>query len=122
MVDDVAEHLPADAIVITKSTVPVGTNHDICERLDKRTGRNCDVASNPEFLKEGAAIEDFMKPDRVVVGHRIETADRRWSVLSTESVPRSSAEAHLIPAGASSPRSPASSRFRSSNCVPPGLR
>ncbi len=70
VVDDVAEHLPVDAIVVTKSTVPVGTNHEIGERLKKRTGRDCDVASNPEFLKEGAAIDDFMKPDRVVVGVR----------------------------------------------------
>ncbi len=70
VVDDMAEHLPTGAIVVTKSTVPVGTNWEIGQRLEKRTGRACDVASNPEFLKEGAAIEDFMKPDRVVVGVR----------------------------------------------------
>jgi UDPglucose 6-dehydrogenase len=69
-VDELAEYLPSDAIVVTKSTVPVGTNAEIFERLKKRTGRACDVASNPEFLKEGAAIDDFMKPDRVVVGVR----------------------------------------------------
>jgi UDPglucose 6-dehydrogenase len=69
-VDDIAPHLAASAIVVTKSTVPVGTNAAIRERIEKRTGRPCDVASNPEFLKEGAAIEDFMKPDRVVVGVR----------------------------------------------------
>lgn len=60
-------------VVVTKSTVPVGTaikvKHAIQEELDRR-GVNIkfDVASNPEFLKEGAAIEDFMRPDRVVVG------------------------------------------------------
>jgi len=70
VVDALAAHLADDAIVVTKSTVPVGTNAAICERLRKATGRECDVASNPEFLKEGAAIEDFMKPDRVVVGVR----------------------------------------------------
>ncbi len=69
-VDAIAPHLGADAIVVTKSTVPVGTNRGIFERLEKLTGRACDVASNPEFLKEGAAIDDFMKPDRVVVGVR----------------------------------------------------
>ncbi|MDZ4821406.1 MAG: nucleotide sugar dehydrogenase, partial [Planctomycetota bacterium] len=76
VVDSVAPFLPADAVVITKSTVPVGTNAAITARLKERTGRNCDVASNPEFLKEGAAIEDFTKPDRVVVGvRRQEVAD-----------------------------------------------
>ncbi|REK08248.1 MAG: UDP-glucose/GDP-mannose dehydrogenase family protein [Planctomycetota bacterium] len=69
-VDAVAEHLAPEAIVVTKSTVPVGTNCEIGKRLEQRTGRVCDVASNPEFLKEGAAIEDFIKPDRVVVGVR----------------------------------------------------
>ncbi len=70
MVDDIAPHLTPDAIVVTKSTVPVGTNAGIFRRLKEHTGRECDVVSNPEFLKEGAAIEDFMKPDRVVVGVR----------------------------------------------------
>jgi UDPglucose 6-dehydrogenase len=69
-VDAIATHLPANAIVITKSTVPVGTNAAVAARLKKATGRDCDVASNPEFLKEGAAVEDFTKPDRVVVGVR----------------------------------------------------
>ncbi len=50
--------------------MPVGTNRGLAERLPKRAGRTIDVASNPEFLKEGAALDDFMKPDRVVVGVR----------------------------------------------------
>jgi UDPglucose 6-dehydrogenase len=70
VVDGIAPHLRADAIVVTKSTVPVGTNAKIYARLREATGRECDVASNPEFLKEGSAIEDFIKPDRVVVGVR----------------------------------------------------
>jgi len=69
-VDQLAPVLPTDAIVVIKSTVPVGTNRQVYDRLRERTGRSCDVASNPEFLKEGAAIEDFTKPDRVVVGVR----------------------------------------------------
>jgi UDPglucose 6-dehydrogenase len=70
VVDSIAGHLAAEALVVTKSTVPVGTCAGIERRLRDRTGRGCRVASNPEFLKEGAAIEDFQKPDRVVVGVR----------------------------------------------------
>jgi UDPglucose 6-dehydrogenase len=70
VIDTIAPHLRPDAIVVTKSTVPVGTCAGIERRLEERTGRGCRVASNPEFLKEGAAIEDFQKPDRVVVGVR----------------------------------------------------
>lgn len=70
VVDSLAPHLPPDAVVVIKSTVPVGTNAAVAARLGERTGRVCQVASNPEFLKEGAAIEDFKKPDRVVVGTR----------------------------------------------------
>ncbi|PQO43881.1 UDP-glucose dehydrogenase family protein [Blastopirellula marina] len=70
VVDGLAPHLQPDAAVVVKSTVPVGTNAAIFSRLLEHTGRECHVASNPEFLKEGAAIDDFMKPDRVVVGVR----------------------------------------------------
>jgi UDPglucose 6-dehydrogenase len=70
VVDAIAPHLDPEAVVVTKSTVPVGTCAGIEARLKERTGRDCRVASNPEFLKEGAAIEDFQKPDRVVVGVR----------------------------------------------------
>ena len=70
VVDSIAPYLNENAIAVTKSTVPVGTNAQIFARLQKNTGRECRVASNPEFLKEGAAIDDFMKPDRVVVGVR----------------------------------------------------
>jgi UDPglucose 6-dehydrogenase len=76
VVDGIAPHLRPEAIVVTKSTVPVGTNAKIYARLKEDTGRDCDVASNPEFLKEGSAIEDFIRPDRVVVGvRRKEVAD-----------------------------------------------
>lgn len=63
-----APHLSEEAIVVIKSTVPVGTNRKLAELLESLTGRIVDVASNPEFLKEGTAIDDFSKPDRVVVG------------------------------------------------------
>jgi UDPglucose 6-dehydrogenase len=70
VVASIGPHLRADAVVVTKSTVPVGTCAGIEQRLEAALGRQCRVASNPEFLKEGAAIEDFQKPDRVVVGVR----------------------------------------------------
>ena len=66
--DSVAPYLSEDAVVICKSTVPVGTNRKVYERLKEKLGRDVNVASNPEFLKEGCAIQDFTKPDRVVVG------------------------------------------------------
>lgn len=67
--EDIARALTGYAVVVTKSTVPVGTNRKI-EATIRVTNPQAafDVASNPEFLREGAAIEDFMKPDRVVVG------------------------------------------------------
>jgi UDPglucose 6-dehydrogenase len=74
--DAIADAANGPKIVILKSTVPVGTNRAVAERLAARTRVPCDVASNPEFLKEGSALEDFNKPDRVVVGvRRAEVAD-----------------------------------------------
>jgi UDPglucose 6-dehydrogenase len=70
VVDEVAPHLSPRTVVVLKSTVPVGTNAAVTSRLAELTGRPCHVANNPEFLKEGAAIDDFMKPDRVVIGSR----------------------------------------------------
>jgi UDPglucose 6-dehydrogenase len=65
---DVGGHMNEPKIVITKSTVPVGTAEKVRAAIKSQTQIPFAVCSNPEFLKEGAAIEDFMKPDRVVVG------------------------------------------------------
>jgi UDPglucose 6-dehydrogenase len=65
----VIPHLDAGSVIVTKSTVPVGTGADIAAMVDA-AGRAADVTvvSNPEFLREGAAIRDFMEPDRIVIG------------------------------------------------------
>jgi UDPglucose 6-dehydrogenase len=64
----IGRHLNHPKIIITKSTVPVGTADRVRAAIQAETTTSFSVCSNPEFLKEGAAIEDFMKPDRVVVG------------------------------------------------------
>ena len=77
--EEIAGALTGYAVVVTKSTVPVGTNRKVAEVIAAASPAAAfDVASNPEFLREGAAIEDFMKPDRVVVG--VET-DRAREVM-----------------------------------------
>ncbi len=67
--EEIARTLTGHAVVVTKSTVPVGTNRRVAEAIRAANPEaDFDVASNPEFLREGAAIDDFMRPDRVVVG------------------------------------------------------
>ncbi|MCK0141043.1 UDP-glucose/GDP-mannose dehydrogenase family protein [Aliiroseovarius sp. F20344] len=67
--EEIADSLDHYAVIVTKSTVPVGTNRRVSEVVAKANPNlEFDVASNPEFLREGAAIDDFMRPDRVVVG------------------------------------------------------
>ncbi|MGP1355723.1 UDP-glucose dehydrogenase family protein [Roseicyclus sp.] len=73
--EEVARALTGYAVIVTKSTVPVGTNRKVKHVVAKANPEaEFDVASNPEFLREGAAIDDFMKPDRVVVGVQTERA------------------------------------------------
>jgi len=78
-VEQVAQALSDYAVIVTKSTVPVGTGRRIAEIMrGVRSTLDFDVASNPEFLREGSAISDFMRPDRVVIGAE---SDRAREVL-----------------------------------------
>jgi UDPglucose 6-dehydrogenase len=82
--ETIGRNMPADGpekIVITKSTVPVGTANKVREAIRKYATRPFHVCSNPEFLKEGAAVQDFMRPDRVVVGVDSEHARARLAEL-----------------------------------------
>jgi UDPglucose 6-dehydrogenase len=66
--DTIGRHMNRPKVVVTKSTVPVGTAEKVRATVAARTKVRFSVASNPEFLKEGAAVQDFMKPDRIVLG------------------------------------------------------
>lgn len=91
---EIARALQGYTVVVTKSTVPVGTNREI-ERIirEENPDADFDVASNPEFLREGAAIEDFMRPDRVVVGVE---SDRARDVMARIYRPLALREAPIV--------------------------
>lgn len=80
--EEIAESLQNYSVIITKSTVPVGTGKKVKEIIEKKNKTvEFDVASNPEFLREGSAINDFMRPDRVVIGCESEKAKEILSEL-----------------------------------------
>ncbi|MBN66004.1 MAG: UDP-glucose 6-dehydrogenase [Rickettsiales bacterium] len=80
--EEIANAISGYTIVVTKSTVPVGTNAKVREVIRNANPQaQFDVASNPEFLREGSAIEDFMKPDRIVIGVQTDAAGHKLSDL-----------------------------------------
>jgi UDPglucose 6-dehydrogenase len=66
----VAQNIADDAIIVIKSTVPVGVSVELRKLISDNTKKNFHLVNNPEFLKEGTAVEDFMRPDRVIIGHQ----------------------------------------------------
>lgn len=79
--EDVAKNISDDAIIVIKSTVPVGTCDKVKDIVAKNTTKKFHIVNNPEFLKEGSAIEDFMRPDRVVIGHQNDHAAEAMAEL-----------------------------------------
>ncbi|MFH1370059.1 MAG: UDP-glucose/GDP-mannose dehydrogenase family protein [Planctomycetota bacterium] len=78
---DIAQLMQDYRIIATKSTVPVGTYRKIEEVMKSRTDKRFDYVSNPEFLKEGSAVEDFMSPDRIIIGTEKESVRETMSQL-----------------------------------------
>ena len=97
VVTEIADHLPPDCAVVTKSTVPVGTTRRISALLGRS---DIAVVSNPEFLREGTAVDDFLEPDRIVVGSDTPGAAQRiadlYASLGAPSVVTDAASAELV--------------------------
>jgi len=84
--ESIGDNLDHDCVVVNKSTVPVGSSELVQGIIDKRLDARgvevrCEVASNPEFLKEGSAVDDFLKPDRIIIGCRSAFAEERLREL-----------------------------------------
>lgn len=84
--DTIATHMTGDKIVVTKSTVPVGTADKVANQLQRKLAglhkaHSFDVVSNPEFLKEGAAVNDCVRPDRIIIGTSSSVAEQRLREL-----------------------------------------
>jgi UDPglucose 6-dehydrogenase len=91
--ESIGRALTGWCVVVNKSTVPVGSSEQVAARLGAVTSHPFEVVSNPEFLKEGAAIDDFMRPDRVVVGV---TGERARAVMAELYAPFTRAEQPVL--------------------------
>jgi UDPglucose 6-dehydrogenase len=79
--EEVARALKGYALIVNKSTVPIGSHKVVAEWMSPHTKQSFNVVSNPEFLKEGTALEDFLKPDRVVIGTEKESVFKKMEEL-----------------------------------------
>lgn len=97
-VDAIAPLLSDGAVIVTKSTVPVGASREIAQRITMARPRlRFSVASNPEFLREGCAVEDFFKPDRIVIGARDERTARVIEAMYKPVAARAASVIHVSP-------------------------
>ncbi len=97
---DIAGHLTDYRIIATKSTVPVGTHKKVTDIIRSKTKTAFDYVSNPEFLKEGAAVEDFMSPDRIIIGTTNPTVQKTMRQLYSPFMRRRSRILFMDPASA----------------------
>ncbi len=97
---EIGEYLSDYRIIATKSTVPVGTHKEVTEIIKSKTNVPFDYVSNPEFLKEGAAVEDFMSPDRVIIGTASQAVQKVMKQLYGPFMRKSSRILFMDPASA----------------------
>ena len=96
----IARHMGGYLVIVDKSTVPVGTSRRVAEAVRENTRHEFDVVSNPEFLKEGAAVADFMKPDRLVIGSTSQRARELMEELYAPFVRTGNPIIHMDPESA----------------------
>ncbi len=96
----IADNLIDYRIIATKSTVPVGTYKKVIDTIKSKTKVSFDYVSNPEFLKEGAAVEDFMSPDRIIIGTTNPTVQKIMKQLYSPFMRKSSRILFMDPASA----------------------
>jgi UDPglucose 6-dehydrogenase len=97
---EIAENLSDYRIIATKSTVPIGTYEKITEIIKSKTKTAFDYVSNPEFLKEGSAVEDFLSPDRIIIGTTNEAVQGKMAQLYSPFMRRGSRILFMDPASA----------------------